>query len=47
LTPRARIATTALASLALHALVIAGNWLPVPQPVDGLRPIEARLEPLP
>jgi len=47
LSPRARIATTVLASLALHALVIASNWLPVPQPVDALRPLEARLEPLP
>ncbi len=47
MTPRARLAATALASLALHALVIAGNWLPVPQPVDALRPLEARLAPLP
>jgi hypothetical protein len=47
MTVRGRLAAAALASLALHALVIAGNWLPVPQPADTLRPLEARLAPLP
>ena len=47
MTARGRLAAAALASVALHALVIAGNWLPVPQPVDALRPLEARLVPRP
>jgi hypothetical protein len=46
-TTRGRLAAAALASLALHALVIAGNWLPVPQPVGALRPLEAQLVPRP
>ena len=47
MTRHGRLAAAALASLALHALVIAGNWLPVPQPAETLRPLEARLAPLP
>lgn len=42
---RARLATAVLASLALHALVVAGNWLPVAQPEDGLSRLDVRLAP--
>lgn len=43
MTTRERFATAALVSLALHALVMAGAWLPVPQ-VPGPPPrLEARL----
>ncbi len=43
MTTRERLATAALASLALHALVMAGAWLPVPQ-LPGPPPrLEARL----
>jgi hypothetical protein len=47
MTSRKRLAAAVLGSLALHALVIAGNWLPVAQPEDGLRELEVRLAPLP
>ena len=47
MTPRARFAYAALASLALHALVVAGDWLPVPQAPAALRPLQARLAPPP
>jgi hypothetical protein len=43
LTPRTRLVAAALISLALHALVIAANWLPVAQPEDGLRQLDVRL----
>lgn len=44
MTTRERLAAAALASLALHALVIAGTWLPVPEaPPDPPRRLEARL----
>jgi hypothetical protein len=46
-TSRKRLAAAVLGSLALHALVIAGKWLPVAQPEDGLRQLEVRLAPLP
>jgi hypothetical protein len=47
MTRNGRLATAAVVSLALHALVVASNWLPVPQPADTLRPLEARLAPPP
>ena len=47
MTRNGRLAAAAVVSLALHALVVASNWLPVPQPADALRPLEARLAPPP
>ena len=47
MSPHARLAAAALASLVLHALVVAGNWLPLAQPEDGLRQLDVRLAPLP
>ena len=47
MTSRKRFAAAVLASLALHALVVAGRWLPVAQPEDGLRELQVRLEPPP
>ena len=47
MTTRGRLGLAALASLALHALVIAGNWLPLPQQADGMKPLQARLAPPP
>jgi hypothetical protein len=44
-TTRGRLGLAALASLVLHALVIAGNWLPLPQQADGMKPLQARLSP--
>lgn len=44
---RARLGLAALASVALHAAVIAGNWIPLPQAPDPLKPLEARLAPRP
>lgn len=43
LTTRERLGIAALASLALHGLVISGTWVPLPQPPGEPRPIEARL----
>lgn len=47
MTRRERIAIAALASFALHTLVISGTWLPLPQAPADPRPLEARLAPLP
>ena len=47
MTSRRRLAAAVLASVALHALVIAGTWLPVAQPQEELRELEVRLVPLP
>jgi len=44
---RGRLVLAALASVALHAAVIAGNWIPLPRTPDPLRPLEARLAPPP
>ncbi len=45
MTRRERLGCAALASLALHALVVTGAWVPLPQQPDEPRPIEARLAP--
>lgn len=47
MTTRERLAATLLASLAFHALVISGSWVPVPQPPGEPRPLVARLAPPP
>jgi len=46
-TTRGRLAIAALASVALHGLVISGEWVPVPQPPGEPRALLARLAPSP
>lgn len=47
MTTRLRLAVAALVSLAFHALVISGEWVPLPQAPGEPRILEARLAPLP
>lgn len=47
MTSRKRLVAAAAISLALHVLVVAGNWLPVARQEDGLRELDVRLAPLP
>jgi hypothetical protein len=47
MTTRTRLVVAALLSLALHAAVISGEWLPMPQAPGTPRPLEARLASLP
>ena len=47
MTTRSRLLLAALVSVALHGLVISGEWLPVPQPERAMRPLLARLSPPP
>ena len=47
MTRRERLAIAALVSLALHTLVISGDWIPVPEPPGEPKPLLARLAPLP
>ena len=47
MTTRGRLGLAALASLALHVLVIAGNWLPLPERAEEMKPLQARLVPRP
>jgi len=46
-TIRGRLAITTLLSIALHALVVSGNWLPLPREPAEPRLLEARFAPLP
>lgn len=46
MTQRERLGCAALASLALHGLVMSGAWVPIPQVPGEPRPIAARLVPL-
>jgi len=47
LTIRGRLAITTLLSIAFHALVVSGNWLPLPQEPAEPRLLQARFAPLP
>ena len=47
MTTRARLGIAALFSLAFHALVISGEWVPVPQAPGEPRLLQARLAPPP
>ena len=47
MTSHRRFVLAALVSVALHAAVVAGNWIPLPRAPDPLRPLEARLAPPP
>ncbi len=47
MTIRGRLAITTLLSIALHALVVSGNWLPLPQDPAEPRLLQARFAPLP
>ncbi len=47
MTTRARLLLAALVSVALHGLVISGEWLLIPQPERAARPLIARLSPAP
>lgn len=47
MTTRERLAIAAFASLAVHGLVISGDWLPLPQAPGEPRPMLARLAPRP
>ena len=47
MTLRDRLAITTLLSIALHALVVSGNWLPLPREPAEPRLLEARFAPLP
>jgi hypothetical protein len=44
---RGRLALMSLLSIAIHALVVSGNWLPLPREPADPRLLEARLAPLP
>jgi hypothetical protein len=46
-TTRARLAVAALLSAAIHAVVISGEWLPLPPEPGEPRLLQARLAPLP
>jgi len=46
-TIRGRLAITILLSIAFHALVFSGNWLPLPRESAEPRLLEARFAPLP
>jgi len=46
-TIRGRLVITTLLSIALHALVVSGNWLPLPREPVEPRLLEARFAPLP
>ena len=47
MTIRGRLAITTLLSIAFHALVVSGNWLPLPQEPAEPRLLQARFAPLP
>jgi hypothetical protein len=47
MTTRARLAVAALLSAAFHAVVISGEWLPMPPEPGTPRLLQARLAPLP
>lgn len=47
MTIRGRLAITTVLSIALHALVASGNWLPLPQEPAEPRLLKARFAPLP
>lgn len=47
MTTRVRLVIAGLLSLALHAAVISGEWLPIPLAPGTPRPLEARLASLP
>jgi hypothetical protein len=47
MTTRLRLAIAALLSLAFHALVISGEWVPLPQAPGAPRLLQARLAPPP
>lgn len=47
MTTRLRLVIAALLSLAFHALVISGEWVPLPQAPDAPRLLQARLTPPP
>lgn len=47
MTTRARLILAALVSLALHGLVISGEWIAVPQPPPAMLPLLAQIVPKP
>jgi len=47
MTTRVRLALAAVLSAAIHAIVISGEWLPMPPEPGEPRWLQARLAPLP